>query len=126
MKIQVYSIGLDLHTKQTEAYLYGMEASQVVVHSVDGSKEESLIGSADEGRLDPSVGECDGEDDERGGKAKDDDVGQRRHHGVLPFPLPCSLPVPARILSTPNEPHTSQHEDDLSLCMLTALVPLLW
>jgi len=45
--------------------------------------------------LDPAIGEGDGEDDEGGGHAKDDDVGQGCHHGVLALPLPCSLPVPA-------------------------------
>jgi len=45
--------------------------------------------------LDPAIGKGDGEDDEGGGHAEDDDVGQGRLHGVLTLPLPCSLPVPA-------------------------------
>jgi hypothetical protein len=53
---------LDLHTKQMEAYLYGTEAKQAEWSSrplVEGG-EESLIRSADEGCLDPSVGKCNG------------------------------------------------------------------
>ena len=49
--------------------------------------------SSSYGDLDPSIGKGDGEDDEGGGHAEDDDVGQGRLHGVLTLPLPCSLPV---------------------------------
>lgn len=55
-----------------------------------------VIGKSSSHRdLDPAIGEGDGEDDEGGGHAKDDDVGQGCHHGVLALPLPCGLPVPA-------------------------------
>ena len=58
--------------------------------------------------LDPAIGKGDGEDDEGGGHAEDDDVGQGRLHGVLTLPLPCNLPVPAFHHLTWSESVTAQ------------------
>lgn len=54
--------------------------------------------------LDPPIGECHRQDDERRRHAEDDDVGQRRLHGVLPLPLPRRLPVPAIFQAPPLIP----------------------